>query len=167
MKGDVGCLGCYFDDEGVNLAHDNWTDPMSRTTTAIMKVVSAEGPDMLLNLHGFHAPPAILPTTYVPMPLKEETAAFSRRYIQGLDAQGIASYQVPPVIPDGLPGQCPPALGQTAMFYHAGAAMPMTHESPQGFIDAKVPFDYETLLAINHVLLEAAADWLCNTEEQK
>ncbi len=167
MKGDVGFLGCYFDDEGVNLAQDNWIDPMSRTTTAIMKVVSAEGPDMLLNLHGYGIPPGIMPTTYVPMSVKEEIAAFSRRYIQGLDAQGIASHQVTPVIPDGLPGECPPSLGQTGMFYHAGAAMPMTHESPQGFCDAKVPFDYETLLALHHVLLETAADWLCNTEEQK
>ncbi len=165
MRGDVGFLGCYFDDEGVNLAQDNWIDPMSRTTTAIMKVVSAEGPDMLLNLHGFHAPPAILQTDYAPVAVKEDILAFAQQYAKDLDSQDIPyNSWMPEVTEDGPRGECPPALGQTAMFYHAGAAMPMTHESPQGFNDVDVAFDYQTILALHHVLLETASDWLCNTK---
>ncbi len=167
MKGDVGFLGCYFDDNGVNLAHDNWVNPMSRTTTAIMKLVCDEGPDMLLNLHGFQAPPAILRTTYVPVAVAEDILAFAQQYAKDLNAQDIPYSWLPQVTEDGPRGQCPPAMGQTSMFYHAGAAMPMTHESPQGFDDTDVAFDYDTILSLHHVLFETAADWLCDTEEQR
>lgn len=160
MRGDVGFLGCYFDDEGVNLAQDNWTGPMSRTTTAVMKQVADEGPDMLLNLHGFGAPPAILPTNYVPVAVAEDILAFARQYARDLNTQDIPYSWLPEVTENGPRGECPPALGQTGMFYHAGAAMPMTHESPQGFNDVDVAFDYETILSLHHVLFATAADWL-------
>lgn len=170
MKGNVGFLGCYFDDEGVNLAQDNWIAPMSRTTTAIMKLVCNEGPDMLLNLHGYHAPPGILQTNYAPVAVKEDVVAFAQKYSTALEARGIQPVQPdwwPRVREDGPRGECPPALSQTGMFYHAGAAMPMTHESPQGFCDAKVAFDYESLLTLHHVLFETAADWLCDAEADR
>ena len=63
--------------------------------------------------------------------------------------------------PDGPPGKVPPAMNLTSMCYHAGAAVPITHESPQGMADARAPFDYPTILRLHHVLLAAASDWLC------
>jgi hypothetical protein len=160
MKGDVGFLGCYFDDDGVNLSVDNWGAPMSRTTTAILKLVADEGPDIMFNLHGYAIPPGILPLAYIPMSVKQDIAAFAKCYNQALDTRGIVSHRAPPVNPDGPLGECPPALNQTSIFFHSGAALPITHESPQGFCDAKAAFDYQTILTLHHVLLETAADWL-------
>ena len=167
MRGDVGLLGAYFDDNGVNLMHDKWHAPMSRTTTALLKMAGKEGPDMLLNLHGYSAPPGIGQTHYVPVAVKEDIVAFAQKYARALDAQGIQPVQpdwMPQVRQDGPRGECPPSFNQTSMFYHAGTALPMTHESPQGFADTEVAFDYQAILTLHHVLFETAADWLCTAK---
>ena len=160
MRGDVGIFGAYFDDAGVNLMHDEWHDPMSTTTKALLRLVAEEGPDLLLNLHGHAAPPAVLQTAYAPVSVKEQITAFARSYYAELKARSIRHGRVPRVAPDGPAGQCPPALNLTSMCYHAGAAVPITHESPQGLHDAPTAFDYATILDAHHALFAAAADWL-------
>ena len=36
MKGNVGILGAYFNDEGINMMHDDWFSPMAAETEAIL-----------------------------------------------------------------------------------------------------------------------------------
>ncbi|MGB2822405.1 MAG: hypothetical protein WBF17_15575 [Phycisphaerae bacterium] len=160
MTGDVGILGAYFDDDGVNLMHDEWHAPMSGTTKALLGLVAGEGPDMLLNLHGHASPPAVLQTAYVPVATKRETSSFAESCYAALDAGQVPHGRVPTAGMDGLPGKVPPSFNLTSMFYHAGAALPMTFESPQGMKDARKPFDYPAILDLHHVLFGAAADWL-------
>jgi predicted acyltransferase len=42
MKGDVGILGGYFNDNGINIMHDDFFMPMIEETNAILKVVRDE-----------------------------------------------------------------------------------------------------------------------------
>lgn len=161
MRGDVGILGAYFDDSGVNLMHDEWHDPMSATTAALLKLAADEGPDMLLNLHGHASPPAVLQAAYVPVAVKRRIAAFAEHYYARCKAGGIRHARRPNLAADGPAGQVPPALNLTSMLYHAGVALPMTFESPQGLKDGRAPFDYAAILELHHVLFEAAADFLC------
>jgi len=160
MSGDVGILGAYFDDAGVNLMHDEWVAPMSGTTRALLRLVADEAPDLLLNLHGHGSPPMVCKTAYVPMAAKRRIVAFAEHVYARLEAAGIAHHRIPAAAPDGEGDGPPPALNLTSLCWHAGAALAMTVESPQGLSDARAAFDYPTILRLHHVLFEAAGDWL-------
>ena len=164
MRGDVGILGAYYDDGGVNLMHDEWHAPMSDTTAALLRLAADEAPDVLLNLHGHESPPAVLGAAYVPEAVKHQIAAFATRCYHALEARGIPHGSVPAVGPDGPPGTPPPALNLTSAFFHAGVSLPMTFESPQGLTDGRVAFGYPAILALHHALFEAAAQWLCREQ---
>ncbi|HZN57314.1 MAG TPA: M14 family zinc carboxypeptidase, partial [Planctomycetota bacterium] len=42
MKGDVGILGAYFNDDGINLMHDDFFSPMAEETKALLRVAREE-----------------------------------------------------------------------------------------------------------------------------
>lgn len=162
MKGDVGLLGGYFDDAGVNMMHDEWSSPMSRTTAALLKLVREEGPDMLMNLHSHEYPPEVLQTSYIPVEHKEGIADFAARYYRALERNGITPGAMPPVREDRSDGACPPAFNLQSLIYHVGAGFGFTFESPHGVLcgcNANA-YRYEDLLTIHHALFECAADWL-------
>jgi hypothetical protein len=161
MTGDVGGLGGYFDDAGVNLMHDEWAAPMSDTTRALLRLVHEEAPDMVLNCHSHESPPAVLYTPYVPQATKESIAAFASLFYANLDAVGLAHHtSLPDPRVDGPAGQVPPSFNLTSMLYHGGTALPMTFESPHGLANGPVAFTYEQILQVYHVLLATAADRL-------
>jgi len=163
MRGDIGFLGSYFDDAGVNMMHDEWSAPMSNTTKAVLETIRREAPDIFINLHSHEAPPSVLPVAYVPTAIKHDLAEFAGALYTRFDDAGLAHGAVPPVRQDGPRGTTPPALNLTSMAWHAGAALSMTFESPHGFRDADVAFDYDQILQIHHILFEAAAHHLLPT----
>lgn len=168
MTGDVAGLGGYFDDAGVNLMHDEWSDPMSATTAALLRSIRNEAPDLVLNCHSHEAPPAVLHTAYVPQTVKEEIAAFATDMYGRLDQAGIPHKVVPTPEIEGAAGEVLPALNLTSMMYHSGAALPITFESPHGLNDQAIPFPftYDCILDIYHMLWEAAADRLLAATER-
>ena len=75
----VGTLGAYFNDDGVNLMHDDWFDPMAAETRAFLKLAREEAPDYLVSLHSHASHPSIEPTAYVPRTVKETIRAIGDR----------------------------------------------------------------------------------------
>src|SRR5436190_6634163 len=72
MRGAVvGELGAYFNDDGVNLMHDEWFDPMAAETRAFFRLVREEAPDYIVSHHSHASAPSIEPTAYVPRSVKE------------------------------------------------------------------------------------------------
>lgn len=53
MRGDVGILGAYFNDDGINPMHDEFFAPMAEETKAIVQVARQEAPDITVSLHLF------------------------------------------------------------------------------------------------------------------
>jgi len=156
MTGNVGSLGGYFDDAGVNLMHDEWFAPFSPLTSPLLAMVGREAPDLLLNMHSHGMPPAILALSYVPMFIKQAVYDFADRYGRACAERGLTTKPPVPIEPDGPVGSFPPTFNLTSAMYHAGAALPMTFESPHGLVDADVPFDYEQILEAQHVLFLTA-----------
>src|SRR5262249_25704397 len=58
-------VGAYFNDDGVNLMHDEWMDPMAAETCAFLKLVRAEAPDFIASLHSHSVPPSVEPISSV------------------------------------------------------------------------------------------------------
>jgi hypothetical protein len=77
MRGaSVGTLGAYFNEEGINMMHDEWFDPMARETKAWFKLARQEAPDFVISLHSHASNPSVEPTAYVPRTVKETIKRF-------------------------------------------------------------------------------------------
>ena len=145
MQGDVGFLGGYYDDNGVNLMHDNWAEPMSAATRAILNLVHEEGPDLLANLHSHGNPPTLLSLHHVPPGTRGELRDLAGRVYSGLERAGIPHGSLPRL--DETDEQSyPPPLNLTSLFYHVGAGLPFTFECPHGLSDYEPAFDHRQIL---------------------
>jgi hypothetical protein len=67
----VDTLGAYFNDDGVNLMRDEWSEPMAAEPRAFFKLAWEEAPDGIVSLHSHAVPPSIEPTAYVRRMVKE------------------------------------------------------------------------------------------------
>lgn len=166
MKGDVGLLGAYFDDAGINLMHDEWPAPMSAVTQALLSAVAAEGPDLLLNLHSYQlASPAFMPLNYVPVFTQQAQQAFARDFAYpAMLRRGARPGSVPPVQAEGESPDSVAPFNLTSMCYHVGATLPCTFESPHGI--AENPHTYEQLHDLHLGLLEGAVDYLLRNRRE-
>lgn len=52
IKEYVSFMGGYFNDDGVNLMHDNFFVPMAPETQHLMRICSENAPDFVLSFHG-------------------------------------------------------------------------------------------------------------------
>lgn len=159
MVGDVGVLGAYFDDDGVNMMHDDWASPMSGTTRALLQLVAREGPDCVVNLHSYAHAPALLQSEYVPVSYRRrvyETAAslYARLDRAGLGHAPLNSAALRVEQSDDV------HLGMNlqSMFYHVGAAFGLLFESPHGAGELAESFDYDRILDVHLHLFETAID---------
>ena len=159
MRGDVGGLGAYFDDAGVNLMHDEWFDPMSAATRALLRLARREAPDLLLNLHSCAGPPHPQQTDYVPMEIKQRVRELADRCYKKMDDAAIPRHGPPAVQPDQWRQSAPPPLNLTSALYHAGTELPITFESTHGVESPQTPegVSYDALLQTHHLLFQAAA----------
>ena len=79
MKGEVGILGAYFNDDGINMMHDDFFSPMAEETRAILDIARSEAPEITVSLHSFELTSRIIPTHYVPWFMKERIDDLTRQ----------------------------------------------------------------------------------------
>lgn len=162
MTGDVGILGGYFDDNGVNMMHDDWASPMSATTGALLRLVAAEGPDCLINLHSYSSAPGVLPTVYVPGALQQRIDEFAAKLYERLAARGHSHARLPSELTGVLSEKNGyPPFNLHSLFYHVGADLPILFECPHGVVSpTAASFDYEAILDVHLQLFGLAAEEL-------
>jgi len=162
MRGDIGILGGYFDDAGVNMMHDEWYSPMSPTTKALLELVGREGPDMLINLHSCEHDPGICPERYIPVSSKARLGQLVDEFIKAFHNHGLrySENQESMLGEDGPVGRVPPPFNLNSMFFHAGADLCFVFESPHGIIENSNRYSYSDLLAINQLIISTACDYL-------
>ncbi len=154
MKGDVGFLGAYFNDNGVNLMHDDWFDPMAEETKALLRVAREEAPDYLLNLHSHGHAPAILSTAYVPWYCKEAENRFAERLMERYRQAGLPAGRLPTPHEDGKTYP-PPSFNLTSALHHVCGGISLLFECPHGLKETKYPqVNHEQILDLELILFE-------------
>ncbi len=139
MKGDVGILGAYFNDDGVNLMHDDFFLPMARETEAILRLARREAPDMAVSLHSHEHPPVVLQASYVPVFLKERIRDFSARLKSRHEREGLPyGSVVEPQADDPRPGPSS-SFNLTSALHHVSGAMAFTFECSHGSVSEESP----------------------------
>lgn len=135
MKGDVKILGGYFNDDGINIMHDEFFNPMAEETKAILKIARKEAPDMSVSLHSYQLPPSILQPAYVPYFMKERVAQLANHLNEYYKTSGI------PGMPEGwvskakiddkdFPSQKP--FNLIGALHHISGTMAFTFECSHG-----------------------------------
>jgi len=164
MKGNVGILGAYFNDDGVNVMHDDWFSPMAAETKAIMEIARSEAPDLTVSLHSHHQKSRILPAYYVPWYLKLRIDTLTRRVNDRYASAGL------PSIPDdwiSLPARedetFPPntSFNLISALHHVCGTMAFTFECSHGTVTGSEPdpmVSYSDILDIQLLLYEEMLD---------
>lgn len=154
MRGDVGVLGAYFNDDGINLMHDEFFEPMAEETRALLGVARKEAPDYILNLHSHGNAPAILQTSYAPRYCKEAEARFAQRLMARLAKAGLPAGRPPVPSIDGEKYP-PPSFNLTSALHHVCGGTSMLFECCHGPKDEQYPqVTHDQILDIQLTLYE-------------
>ncbi len=166
MKGDVGILGAYFNDEGINMMHDDFFRPMAAETRAIMDIARTEAPDMTVSLHSHHQVSRILPANYEPWFMKCRIDTLTRKLNQRYAEAGL------PSIPDDwISGPAvedknfPPSasFNLISALHQVSGTMAFTFECSHGTVTADEPeprVSYGDILDIQLNLYEVMLDYI-------
>ena len=161
MKGDVGILGAYFNDNGVNIMHDEFFFPMADETKAILKIAYEEAPDISVVLHSYEFEPTISQNRHAPTFMRKRITDLSNQLNQsytdlGLPHKGVSlSYE----LRDSEPLQQYPFNLTSALYYISGS-MAFTYECTHGTIAA--PATYNEILDAQLVLYREMFDYILN-----
>jgi hypothetical protein len=153
LKDAVDFLGAYYNDDGVNLMHDDQFCPMAEETKAILKLAREEAPECIIGLHGgSNSTNMLLQPDYVPDYIHRGVYLLAQAVAELQTANGLKTYVVPErqkleVFP-------PPSFNLTSAFHHVCGALTSTYESNEGLID-KNQFTAEEILIHHYCLFEA------------
>jgi len=131
MVDDVGFLGAYFNDDGINMMHDEFFNPMAEETKAIMKVAREEAPDYIPVLHSHGSAPAVLQAAYVPRYIKDKIRAFSHQLADVYEEQELPHHRLREPSEDGEKYP-PPTFNLISALHHVCGGMSFTFECPHG-----------------------------------
>ena len=149
---NVGFLGCYFNDAGINPMHDEFFAPMGPEAPAILKVAREEGPDLAVSFHSHENKPAVLRPAYVPIETQEDILALAKRYYGLLAKRGLPHSGLFEARPEGGPRPSP--FNLTSALYHVSGASAFTFECPHG-IQGGCQVTFDEILDIQLTLYEA------------
>jgi hypothetical protein len=153
MVGDnVGFLGCYFNDKGINPMHDEFFDPMGPEAPAILKVAREEGPDLAVSFHSHESKPAILRPAYVTVEIQEDVRSLAQQCYGLLAERGLPHAGLFKIESEG--GKYPKPFNLTSAVYHISGASSFTFECPHGLKEG-CQVNYEQILDIQLSLYEA------------
>ncbi len=154
MIGDVGVLGAYFNDDGINLMHDDWFAPMAKETEGLLNVAREEAPDYIINLHSHGSKPVILQTRYVPWYCKRIEKQFAERLMERYREEGLPAGNAPEPSKDGE-SYPPPSFNLTSALHHVCGGVSTLFECPHGLKEEKyVQVNHEQILDLQLILYE-------------
>jgi Predicted deacylase len=129
---DVQFLGTYYNDDGINLMHDNFFNPMAHETAVLLKLIESEAPDFTVLLHGGgNMPNHTLTTHYVPAFIKERIQQFEQGMDRRCKERGISYRPYSVNEPDGVTYP-PPAFNLTSAIHHVCGGISLVYESNSG-----------------------------------
>jgi hypothetical protein len=166
MKGNVGILGAYFNDNGINMMHDDWYAPMAYEVRAILDIARSEVPDMTVSLHSHHHKPRVLPAHFVPWFMKLRIDSLTRQVNQRYADVGLPSipedwFSSPGVEDETFPPRT--SFNLISALHHVSGTMAFTFECSHGTLmgdDTEPMVSYEDILDIQLNLYDVMLDYL-------
>ena len=150
-------LGSYFNDDGVNLMHDDFFDPLSETTKFIMDTLDKYVPDVTCLLHGGSGSMQhILKPNFVPFYYREEVHKLMLKLVTRVRANGLDMAET------GLTAieSEPPFMFNAVSAYIAKCGtLCFTYESNQGIGGEKLCYTPDVIYKHHMLLFEECFEY--------
>ncbi len=163
MVGDVGILGGYYTDKGINIMHDDFFNPMAEETKAILQVARDEIPDITVSLHSCACKPYMIQAAHAPLFMKERLSDLSRQVNQAFIDKGLPhmgeGWALRTIDDDP---KFPPrsSFNLVSALHHQSGTMSFTFESPHGTLEDGAT--HEDILDIQLTLYEEMFEYIFN-----
>lgn len=171
MVGDVGILGGYYNDDGINMMHDDFFAPMAAETKAILDIARTEAPDICVSLHSHQNPPRILPAAYVPWFMKKRVNELTRQLNLKHKNSGLAYTNEdwigePSVEDKDFPPKS--SFNLISALHQISGTMAFTFECPHGTVpvaNQKPIVTHDDILDIQLILYEEMLDYVIENRQ--
>ena len=158
IKDSCDFLGAYFNDDGINLMHDDFFGKKSPENEFLFSVVDEYVPDFTILLHGGdNTPNLIFKPTYSPTRVKEGIAELDNAMKTRCDAESIRYYVTG--MDRGEENEIPGSFNLTSALYHHCGEPVVTYESNQGlvpWVEHKKPMTHDEIYRCHIILFEEA-----------
>ena len=133
IAGHVRYLGGYFNDDGVNLMHDNFFRPMAAETRLMLDIASDAAPDFIVNFHGATGcDPSFCDDEFLPVMTRERLDGLEKQIQQACAAEHIPFHVAKK---NYFPRtERPQGANLTWALHQICGGISLTHESQQGVI---------------------------------
>lgn len=140
-------LGAYFNDDGVNMMHEDYFGNQSKESMALFDICRSDAPDFSILLHGgTNSKCGILPPDYTSDESLNEALEVSKILLERSEAEGLRYH----IYGNRSVGDA--FMLQSAM-HHLCGGVAVTYESNQGLTDAPGVGDTHDQIYRAHVLL--------------
>lgn len=155
IKDHVAYLGGYFNDDGVNMMHEDFCGgKLSTGTQLVLDICREHAPDFSILLHGgSNTVACILYPTYASLKTNKEVYKVICACADKAQAENI------PFVKNGIPNaesrDVPPSFNLPSAMHHCCSEPAVTFESNQGLIDHCDPiFTYDQIYRSHMILFE-------------
>ena len=138
IKDAVDFLGGYYNDDGINLMHDDFFAPMAKETQALLDLCERERADVVIHLHGGgDSKGNLMQTSYMSGPAKQivenlAAACYAHGLAEGLEFVGPHACSLDD-------GPVPGAFNLASATHHKCGAVSFVYESNECIIDEPGP----------------------------
>ena len=147
IKSECEFLGAYFNDDGINMMHEDFFGKISSESSILIDVCRKEVPDLSIQLHGgTNTVATLLPAEYSSAKSLERCECVSRAVKSAHEGAGI---------PYKVSGRSviSSAFGLKDAMHHVSGEPVMTFESNQGLCDAAPAIYTHDEIYLSHILL--------------
>jgi len=147
-------MGTYFNDDGINLMHDNFFHPMAKETQALLDLADAEKADFIMQLHGgSQCYNEIIKARYVTLESQLTLHDLSVRCDLQAQKENLR-FQIAP-IPPKEEGAVPPMFNLVCALHHVCGAVSGLFESNQCVAgEPGVHLDHDQVYRSHMILFE-------------
>jgi hypothetical protein len=155
IKPYVDYLGGYYNDDGVNMMHDDFFGKMSNEVRAVLDVCLEEAPDFSILLHGgTNTVAAILLPAYSSGIARTTVKEVSETVGEKCAAEDI-KFTVTKTIEGKENNPVPPSFNLISAMHHCCGEPCVTFESNQGLSYGKVIYTHEQIYRSHMILFES------------
>ena len=146
-------LGGYFNDDGINLMHDNFFLPMAKETKVLMKIADKYAPDLTVMLHGgANCRNLMIKPAYCATHIYEEIACLEKIWQEKCERESLRYRQRAREDESSNP---PTSFNLASALTHICGAPCVTYETNQGLDYGEEIYSYAEIYRHHMVLFES------------
>ena len=148
-------LGGYFNDDGVNMAHEDFFGEISKESRVLIDICRREVPDLSIQLHGgTNCVCTLLPAEHSSADSYEKCMKFSNMAKDVIEGKGGIPYKVSSTALSD-------AFSLKSAMHHVCGEPVLTYESNQGLCDhGNIIYTYDEIYKSHLLLFETAANFV-------